>query len=110
MNIQQFQAGYRDANGGHYDKWYRYNAKDGGESYENGVKLAIAEGSIINHIIECMHQEYKSMAETIQVHLPAELTPVFEEIREVRAKQFKPTSNKSIVIDAVKDMHKKVTK
>ena len=55
MNIQQFQAGYRDAKGGHYDKWYRYNAKDGGESYENGVKLAIAEGSIINHIIECIH-------------------------------------------------------
>lgn len=42
MNFQQFQAGYRDAKGG-------------GESYENGVKLAIAEGSIINHIIECMH-------------------------------------------------------
>lgn len=50
------------------------------------------------------------MAETIQVHLPSELNTVFEDIRVARAKQFKPTSNKSIVIDAVKDMHKKVTK
>lgn len=49
------------------------------------------------------------MAE-IQVHLPQELTTVFDDIREVRAKEFKPTSNKAIVIDAVKDMHKKVTK
>jgi hypothetical protein len=54
-------------------------------------------------------KEEKNMPE-IQVHLPMELNPVFEEIREVRAKEFKPTSNKSIVIDAVKDMHKKVTK
>lgn len=50
------------------------------------------------------------MADTIQVHLPPEMNPVFEDIREIRAKEFKPTSNKSIVIDAVKDLHKKVTK
>lgn len=54
-------------------------------------------------------EEEKNMPE-IQVHLPMELNHVFEEIREVRAKEFKPTSNKSIVIDAVKDMYKKVKK
>lgn len=55
MNIQQFNAGYRDAKGGHYDKWYRYNAKDGGTSYDNGVQVAKSEGAIIDNIIECIH-------------------------------------------------------
>ncbi|MCQ2299708.1 MAG: hypothetical protein MJZ81_06260 [Bacteroidales bacterium] len=34
--IRHYEAGQRDAQAGFYDKWYRYNAKDGGYSYEKG--------------------------------------------------------------------------
>lgn len=47
------------------------------------------------------------MAERIQVSLPPELTPLIDEIREVRAANIEPTTNMSIVIDAVKEYHRK---
>lgn len=46
------------------------------------------------------------MAECIQVILPPELTPLFDDIKEVRAAEFEPTTNRQIVIDAVKAYHK----
>lgn len=55
MNTMQFNAGYRDAKAGCYDKWYRYNASDNGASYEAGVQVAKSEGAVINNIIECIH-------------------------------------------------------
>jgi len=46
------------------------------------------------------------MAECVQVKLPIEMSPLIDEIKEVRAANFEPTSNLSIVIDAVKAFHK----
>lgn len=46
------------------------------------------------------------MAESIQVILPPELTPLFDELKEVRAAKLEPTTNRQIVIDAVKAYHK----
>lgn len=43
---------------------------------------------------------------SIQVILPPEISPLFDEIKEVRAAKLEPTSNKQIVIDAVKAYHK----
>lgn len=48
------------------------------------------------------------MAETVQVKLPPEMTPLFDEIRAVRATRFESLSNKAIVIDAIKQMHSKI--
>lgn len=48
------------------------------------------------------------MADVIQVHLPADITPVLDEIKAVRAANFEPTTYKSIVIDALKEMHSKI--
>ena len=45
------------------------------------------------------------MAETIQIHLPLEMSPIINDIRKIRSAKFEPTSNKSIVIDAIKMMH-----
>lgn len=50
------------------------------------------------------------MAESIQARLPAEMTQIVKDIKEVREKNLEPTSTKSIIIDALKDLHKKVTK
>lgn len=47
-------------------------------------------------------------SEIVQVKLPKEMTPIFEDIRNVRAINSEPTTNKSIVIDAVKKMHSEV--
>lgn len=47
------------------------------------------------------------MAEKVQVILPAELTPLIDEIRAVRAANIEPTTNTAIIIDAVKDYHSK---
>jgi hypothetical protein len=44
------------------------------------------------------------MAETIQARLPAEMTPIVTEIKELREKNLEPTSTKSIIIDALKIM------
>ena len=46
------------------------------------------------------------MAECIQVKLPPEMTPMFAEIKSVRAKEFEPLSNTAVVIDAVKAYYK----
>lgn len=46
------------------------------------------------------------MSERVQVKLPPEMNPLFAEIKAVRAKEFEPLSNISIVIDAVKAYHK----
>ena len=48
------------------------------------------------------------MADVIQVHLPADITPVLDEIKAVRAANFEPTTYKAIVIDALKEMHSKI--
>lgn len=48
------------------------------------------------------------MAETVQIHLPSEMAPIFEDIRKVRSANCEPTTNKAIVIDAVKKMHSEV--
>jgi hypothetical protein len=50
------------------------------------------------------------MAERVQVILPPEMTPLIEEIRTVRAANIEPTSNTSIVVDAVKDFYRKKVK
>lgn len=46
------------------------------------------------------------MAESIQVKLPPEMAPLFDDLKKVRAKDFEPTTNLSIIIDAVKAFHK----
>ena len=48
------------------------------------------------------------MADVIQVHLPADITTVLDEIKAVRAANFEPTTYKAIVIDALKEMHSKI--
>lgn len=51
------------------------------------------------------------MAKNIQVKLPAEMDTLFDDLKEVRASNYEPTSNLSIVIDAVKAYHReRVTK
>jgi uncharacterized LabA/DUF88 family protein len=50
------------------------------------------------------------MAEFIQVKLPPEMKPLFTEIKAIRAKEFEPTSNTAIVIDAIKAYHKNKAK
>jgi hypothetical protein len=49
--------GYKDRMAGVYDKWYRYNRKDGGRSYDLGQKLAAKEKNAPEdvHFIEVMH-------------------------------------------------------
>lgn len=44
--------GFRDASVGYYDKWYRYNRKDDGRRYDEGVGEAIAQGAVIERFIE----------------------------------------------------------
>ena len=46
------------------------------------------------------------MAERVQVILPPEITPLVDEIRAARAMNIEPTTNTSIVIDAVKEYHR----
>lgn len=57
-------------------------------------------------LLEPNHKGNTIMAESIQVKLPPEMTPMFDDIKEVRAASFEPTSNTAIVIDAVKAYHK----
>jgi hypothetical protein len=44
------------------------------------------------------------MAKTVQARLPAEMTPIVKEIKVFREKRLEPTSTKSIIIDALKNM------
>jgi len=37
---RDWQAGYRDACGGFYDKWYRKNRRDQGAAYDAGFDYA----------------------------------------------------------------------
>ncbi len=48
------------------------------------------------------------MAECVQVKLPPEMTPMFDEIRAARAARLETLTNKAIVIDAVKEMHSRL--
>lgn len=41
--ITHYEAGQRDAKAGIYDKWYRYNAQDGGLEYDKGWQSAKRE-------------------------------------------------------------------
>lgn len=50
------------------------------------------------------------MAETLQFKLPAEMSTYFNDLKEVRVKKCEPTSNQSIVIDAIKAYHKNKVK
>lgn len=47
--------GFKDASVGYYDKWYRYNRKDNGKRYDEGVAEAIRQGAVIEHFIECAY-------------------------------------------------------
>lgn len=47
--------GFKDAVSGYYDKWYRYNRKDNGKRYDEGVQAALKSGAIIEHFIECIN-------------------------------------------------------
>lgn len=47
-------------------------------------------------------------AESVQARLPAEMTTIINEIREARGKNLEPTSTKSIMIDALKEMHSRL--
>ena len=44
----------------------------------------------------------------VQVHLPPEITPILEAIKLDRAAKCEPTSNKAIVIDALKSMRDRI--
>ena len=54
-NVNDFLAGKKQRLVGYYDKWYRYNRKDGGAAYDAGVQAAIDSGLATDHciIIEC---------------------------------------------------------
>lgn len=44
--------GFEDGKVGWYDKYYRYNRKDQGKAYDEGIKEAIKQGATIEHYIE----------------------------------------------------------
>lgn len=46
----------------------------------------------------------------IQLQLPDEMSKFLSDIKDIREKNLEPTSNRQIVIDAVKEYHKKVVK
>ena len=48
------------------------------------------------------------MAECVQVKLPSEMTSIVNDIRIERIKKCEPSSNKSIIIDALKNMHSQI--
>lgn len=52
--------------------------------------------------------EHKKESLLLQVKLPEEAWNLVEEIKEVRAKKLEPTTNKSIVVDALKKMHSEI--
>lgn len=67
-------------------------------------RLYIYRTRITNHRKTIIMTEEKQIP--IQVKIPGEMSPLFEDLREVRSANFEPTSNLSIVIDAVKSFHK----
>lgn len=50
------------------------------------------------------------MSNRVQVKLPPEMTPIVNEIKAIRLQKCEPTSYKSIIIDALKNMHDQITK
>ena len=50
----------------------------------------------------------RKMADSVQVHLPTEITPILDDPRAARAAKCEPTTNKAIVIDALKGMHSRL--
>ena len=46
----------------------------------------------------------------IQVKLPEEMSPLFDDLKRIRSANCEPTSSLSIVIDAVKALHKNKAK
>jgi len=44
-NMTDRQIGYRDAQNGVYDKFYRYNRKDDGAAYDTGWQDAVSNGT-----------------------------------------------------------------
>lgn len=57
---RDWMAGYRDATGGFYDKWYRHNRKDEGKAYDAGYQYArqIGTAKRDQYIIECTGGSY----------------------------------------------------
>lgn len=43
------QNGYRDAQYGIYDKFYRYNRNDDGAAYDEGWQSAVNDGTAYQH-------------------------------------------------------------
>ena len=43
------KRGYADRLTGYYDKWYRYNRKDGGSAYDRGCVKAVNSGKCPDH-------------------------------------------------------------
>ena len=44
-------AGFRDRMAGYYDKYYRYNRKDGGTSYDAGCAEAVKTEGCPGHCV-----------------------------------------------------------
>lgn len=49
-------------------------------------------------------------SDIIQIKLPTDMNKLFDDLKEIRAKNFEPTTYLSIVCDAVKAYHKSKTK
>ena len=56
-----------------------------------------------------MHQEQKKERTLLQVKLSEDAWNLVDDIKEIRAKRLEPTTNKSIVVDALKKMHSEIT-
>ena len=50
----------------------------------------------------------KERTTEVQVHLPPEIAPILDSIKLDRAAKCEPTSNKAIVIDALKMMRESI--
>lgn len=56
LKQKNFELGYRDRMAGYYDKFYRYNTFDNGESYDKGCQSATKKANCPK---ECQIIEYK---------------------------------------------------
>jgi hypothetical protein len=54
-NVRDYQQGKKERMAGYYDKWYRYNRKDDGAAYDDGVRAATQNDKCKKDviIIEC---------------------------------------------------------
>ena len=55
-----------------------------------------------------MAEQEKATA-SVQVHLPPEIAPILDAIKMDRAAKCEPTTNKAIIIDALKSMRDRIT-